>query len=352
MARPAQGQRRPTLQDIADTIGVTANTVSRALNDMPGVSVGTRERVKAEAKRIGYLPNANARSLVLGSRRAIGMVVTNISNPFFAELVGKIELEATTAGYTVQLFLSDESPEREEEAVDAALNSGVDGLIGVPVQGHSNPWLRVTRAGVPLVLVSREMPELAVDLFSAENELGMYKSASALLDLGARHPVLVEEDLPITTIQHRIEGFRRALRDHGMPVDERRIVLVPSRRSSRGAALPWQASDAQQLASDLLERGRPVDAFVVGNDFFALGIYRALREHGLSVPRDAMVMGWGNYPFTLFMEPPLSTLVLPTDEIARGAVARLLARLDGTAMPGIVTERFEPELVLRGSTAR
>ena len=116
--------------------------------------------------------------------------------------------------------------------------------------------------------------------------------------------------------------------------------------------LPWQASDAQQLASDLLERGRPVDAFVVGNDFFALGIYRALRDHGLTVPTDAMVMGWGNYPFTLFMEPSLSTIVMPTDQIARGAVARLLARLDGTAEPGIVTERFEPELVLRGSTAR
>jgi len=169
MVRKPGTLRRRTLQDVADTVGLSVNTISRALNDMPGVNATTRARIKAEAERIGYVPNAHARSLVLGSRKTIGVIVTDLANPFFNDLVSEIEEQAISAGYTLLLLLSDEDPERERAAVETALRSGVDGIIGVPVQGRGNPWTAVTNAGIPLVLAAREAPGLEVDFFSNDN---------------------------------------------------------------------------------------------------------------------------------------------------------------------------------------
>src|SRR3546814_857536 len=129
MADVIKGRRQPTLQDLAKAVGLTANTVSRALNDKYGVSATTRALIKADAERLGYVPNVHARSLVLGSRKTIGVIVTNISNPVFSDLVSEVELQAQHAGYTVLLLLSYESAERERDAIDRALRSGLDGLI-------------------------------------------------------------------------------------------------------------------------------------------------------------------------------------------------------------------------------
>jgi LacI family transcriptional regulator len=351
MAKRMDRPQRRTLRDVAGAVGLSVNTVSRALNDLPGVSEATRARIKAEAERIGYVPNAHARSLVLGSRKTIGVIITDFANPFFNDLVSEIEEQAIGAGYTVLLLLSDEDPVREQAAVEAALRSGVDAIIGVPVQGRVNPWTAVTRAGIPLVLTAREIPELGVDFYSNDNEAGRRATTEAVIARGARHIVLIEEDLKISTLTHRVNGFRAVLDAHGIPFDPRDMALVPSRRTRRGTSF-WSGEDAYRVVSDLLDVGRVPDAFLVGNDYFALGLYAALRERGLRIPEDVIVAGWGDYPFARYMDPPLTTLRLPSAEIARRAGARLLALLAGTAEPGPITEYIQPELVLRASTNR
>ncbi|MHA7984665.1 LacI family DNA-binding transcriptional regulator [Rathayibacter sp. CAU 1779] len=345
------GPKRQTLQDVAQAVGLSVNTVSRALNDMPGVSDATRARIKLEAERIGYVPNAHARSLVLGSRKTIGVVVTDLANPFFNDLVSEIEEQAISAGYTLLLLLSDEDPEREQVAVETALRSGVDGLIGVPVQGRTNPWSAVTRAGIPLVLTARELPDLGVDFYSNDNEAGRRMTTEVVIERGATDIMVIEEDLHISTVEHRIAGFRTALEAKGIPFDSKRLAFVPSRRTMRGSSL-WRGEDAYRVVSDLLETGRVPDAFLVGNDYFALGLYTALRERRIRIPEDVLVIGWGDYPFSRFLDPPLSTLRLPSAEVARRSTSRLLALLDGTAEPGPVVEYTQPELVLRASTNR
>src|SRR3546814_13045250 len=111
---------KPMLQDLAKVVGLTATTISPARNDRPGVSATTRALIKAEAERLGYVPNVHARSLVLGSRKTIGVIVSNISNPFFSDLVSEVELQAQHAGYTVLLLLSYESAERERDEIGRA----------------------------------------------------------------------------------------------------------------------------------------------------------------------------------------------------------------------------------------
>lgn len=349
MAGNGKGRRRRTLQDVAEVVGLSVNTVSRALNDMSGVSESTRARIKAEAERIGYVPNVYARSLVLGSRKTIGVVVTDLANPFFNDLVSEIEEQAIAVGYTLLLLLSDEDPEREQIAVSTALRAGVDGIIGVPVQGKANPWTSVIRAGIPLVLVAREMPGIDADFYSNDNEAGRRLTTEAVIERGARDIIMLEEDLRITTVTHRIDGFRAVLEKHGIPYDSSKTVLVPSRRTLRGASL-WRGEDAYRAVHDLLETGRLPDAFLVGNDYFALGLYLALRERGIRIPDDVLVAGWGDYPFARFMDPPLTTLRLSSVDVARKATRRLLALLDGTAEPGRVIEYLPPEIVLRAST--
>jgi len=352
MTNAAAGRRSPTLQDVADVVGLTPNTVSRALNGRSGVNPATRALIKAEAERLGYVPNAHARSLVLGSRKTIGVIVSNISNPFFSDLISEVELRAQEAGYTVTLFLSYESAEREREAIDRALRSGLDGLMAAPVQERTDPWMPVVKAGIPLVLVSRELPELGVDFYSTDNEAGIRLTTDAVLALGAKDVVLIDEDMPFSTIRLRLDGFRKSLEQHGLPFDPRRnLALVPPPRFFR-VSQSWQADDAYRVASDLLDRGRRPDAFVVGDDYYALGLYRALRDRGVRVPEDVLVMGWGNHPFTRFMEPPLSTLLLPYQEVASRATRRLLDRIQGGADGGVAAERIVPELVMRASTIR
>ena len=352
MTNAATGRRPTTLQDVADVVGLTPNTVSRALNDRPGVNPTTRALIKAEAERLGYVPNVHARSLVLGSRKTIGVIVSNISNPFFSDLISEVELRAREAGYTVALLLSYESAEREREAIDRALQAGLDGVIAAPVQERSNAWAPVIKAGIPLVLVSRELPELGVDFYSTDNEAGIRLTTDAVLSLGAKDVVLIDEDMPFSTIRLRLDGFRKSLERHGLPFDPRQnLALVPPPRSFR-VSQSWHADDAYRVASDFLDRGRRPDAFVVGDDYYALGLYRALRDRGIRVPDDVLVMGWGNHPFTRFMEPPLSTLLLPFQEVASRATRRLLDRIQGLADGPAVAERIVPELVIRASTTR
>jgi LacI family transcriptional regulator len=348
----ANTERRVTLEDVARPVGLSANTVSRALNGKSGVSETTRARVLAAAERLGYVPNAHARSLVLGSRMMVGLVITNASNPFYADLVTEIEQHAVAAGYTLVLLLSAESPEREHTAADTVLRSGLDGVIVVPVQGASNPWIRVQRAGIPVVVVNRDLPELDADFVSTDNDAGAYAATDHVIERGARTVMLLEEDLPISTIRLRIQGFQRAMGDHGLTVGDRNVVAVPTRRHDR-AVLPWHADEAYRVAGDLLDRGYRPDAFVVGNDYFALGLYRALGERGLQVPDDTMVVGFGDYPFAEFLDPSLSTVRLPAREVGRRAVTCLLDELGNKQRSTDRTRlMIKPELVVRESTGR
>lgn len=347
-------RRRRTLQDVADAVGLSVNTVSRALRGESGVSETTRETIRREAERLGYVPNVYARSLVLGNRRTLGLVITNVSNPFYAELITAIELRAAEAGYHIVLFLSDESPDREQSAAQNVIQSGLDGVIVVPVQGAENPWLQVQRTGIPIVVVNRRLDDLAAETVATDNHSGAHAAASHVIAQGARSIVMLEEDLAISTIDQRIQGFTDALAEAGLEADGRNVIMVPTRRSNR-VALPWQAGDAYRVTDDLLARGHRPDAFVVGNDYFALGLFRALRERGLDCPADTLVVGFGDYPFAEFLEPSLSTVRLPAREVGRTAVDLLLRRIDDTdadaADPGEPI-LVQPELVIRGSTQR
>ncbi|WP_406675557.1 LacI family DNA-binding transcriptional regulator [Nonomuraea sp. N2-4H] len=345
------GARRHTLRDIAATLNLSVNTVSRALSGKDGIGEETRARVRAEAERVGYVPNSMARSLVLGSAMTFGLAITNPSNPFYAQLISTIETRARSHGYSLLLTVTEESEEHEMRAAESLLRSSVSGSIVVPVQSGTEAWRRLGSVGVPTVLINRDLPDLGYRFVGTDNELGGYRATSHAIERGARSIVVLEEDLPITTIDHRIAGFRRAMAEAGLPVPRGSIMRVPTRRHEQ-AALPWQPQQAYQVARRMLRRTRLPDAVVAGNDYFALGLYRALEEHGLKVPDDMMVIGFGDHPFSAFLSPPLTTVRLPAEEIGTIAVDLLLEEISGTPIARPLKQLIAPTLVERGSTQR
>ncbi len=343
--------RRHTLRDIALTLNLSVNTVSRALSGKDGIGEKTRALVRAEAERVGYVPNSLARSLVLGSATTFGLVITNPSNPYYAQLISGIELRAKAHGYSLLLVVTDEAEENEARAAESLLRSSVSGAIVVPVQGQVDSWRRLGAVGVPTVLLNRDLPHLGYRFVGTDNELGAYQATAHAVARGARSVIVLEEDLPITTIANRIAGFRRAMAEAGLLVPRGSVISVPTRRYHH-AALPWQPEEAYRVARRMLRRSRLPDAVVVGNDYFALGLYRALAEHGLKVPDDLMVIGFGDYPFAGFLSPSLTTVRLPAVEVGTTAVDLLLDEIAGGRGGQPRKQLIAPTLVVRESTGR
>jgi LacI family transcriptional regulator len=344
------GARRPTLRHIAEALGLSVNTVSRALAGKTDISVRTRRLVEAEAQRIGYVPNSLARSLVLGSATTLGLVITTPSNPFYAQLIHGIEVQGRKHGYSVLLLVTDESEEIEQRAVESLLRAAVDGALVVPVQGGADPWDRLAAAGIPLVLVNRDLPGGRHDFVGIDYEQGAYEATAHAVAAGARRIWMLEEDLPITTIAGRVAGFRRAMGEAGLPAPDEAVLSVPTRRDE-SAALPWQPQESYVVAREVVERPDRPDAVLVGNDYFALGLYRALAERGLRVPEDMMVLGYGDFPFSGFLTPPLTSVRLPAYEVGASAVDLLVERVRDRSAAPAQKRLLRPDLVVRPSSS-
>jgi LacI family transcriptional regulator len=342
--------RRARLKDIAESLGLSVNTVSRALAGKDAVREQTRAVIQAEAERLGYVPNAMARSLVVGSAMALGLVITNPSNPFYTTLISAIEQYCRLHGYSLVLMVSEESLDNEQRAAKALLRWGVDGAIVVPVQQGAEHWTRVRTSGMPVVLINRDLPELECDFVGIDFEAGAYQATCHLLDAGVTRVVLLEEDLPVSSVEDRIAGFRRALRERG--IRDETIFRVPTRRRE-SSALPWDPEDAYQLSRHLIRELAPGAAIMVGSDYFALGVYRALVDAGCKIPEQIAVMGYGDHAFAAYLHPSLSSVQLPSAEIGAAAVNLLLRRLRGEHAPSEPKKvRLAATLVLRASTLR
>ncbi|MGV9598631.1 LacI family DNA-binding transcriptional regulator [Streptosporangium sandarakinum] len=340
--------QRVTLRDVADRLGLSANTVSRALTGKDQVSESTRALIVAEAKRLGYVPNSHARSLVSGRTMVVGLVITNPSNPFYAALISAVERQCRAAGYSVLLLVTEDSEENEERAVQQLLRFGVDGVLGVATQSRSDVWDGLSEANIPVVQISRDIPGRGLDFVGIDVESAIADAVVRVARPGVRRIWLLEEDLRVSTVSARIAGFRRALDELGIAHEHSLVLKVPTRRTS-GASLPWRPDDAYALAANLITPDNHPDLMITANDYFALGVYRAVRECGLAVPDDVRVLGYGDHPFAAYLQPALTTIRLPADEAGTAAVDLLLRRIAEPDRPQTST-RLPAELIERRST--
>jgi LacI family transcriptional regulator len=343
--------QRVTLRDVAERVGLSVNTVSRALAGKNQVNEDTRRTIETEAKRLGYVPNSHARSLVSGTTTVIGLVITNPSNPFYAALISAVERQCRTLGYSVLLLVTEEAADNEERAVRQLLRFGVDGVLGIPMQ-HGGGWESLVAANIPVVLLSRDLPELGLDFVGIDAEAALADAvtrvANGVAGGASRRVWLFEEDLKISTVAARTAGFYRAMDALGIDRDRALVLKVPTRRT-RGASLPWRPDDAYRLAANLITGENHPDLVVTGNDYFALGVSKALRERGLAVPGQVRILGYGDHPFAAFLEPALTSISLPADEVGTAGVDLLVRRIADPGRPR-ETVLLRPTLVERASS--
>lgn len=328
-----------TIKDVAALAGVSFTTVSHVLNNTRPVSAEARARVLAAVDEIGYLPSAVARSLRKSETKIVGVLVPNVQNPFFAELVCGVEECCRQAGYSVFLCNSDNDPKNQQQYMRTLLEKRIDGLL-LSSAGDSEALAGLFRhASVPAVTVDRLVPGARADRVSVNNQLGAHEAVRHLLSLGHRRIGCVSGPAEFEVTQERVAGWRRALQEAG--IDARPEWLVESDFSSAGG---------HQAVKSLLRRQPELTAVFAGNDLMALGALRAAAELGLNVPRQLSVVGFDAIELGSFIHPALTTVGCSIKDLGREAGRALIERIEHPQAP-LKDLQLTPRLVLRESTA-
>ncbi len=329
--------KKPAIKDVARLAGVAVGTVSNVLNDRPTVSPETRERVLEVIRRIGYVPNATARRLRSGEVTTIGAVVLDLANPFFTEIARGIEDRLAPDGYVLMLASSDENLDRERRYLDLLLQQGVRGVLVTPAGADLDHLREIRDRGTDVVLLdaySREFPSVGVD-----DVAGGALAAAHLLDGGRSRLAFFNGPHTVRQCAERHAGVERAFLTRELDPAAVTEVTLPA---------PMTAELAESATHDLLDRPGPhPDGIFCINDIVALGVLRALRERGVSVPDDVAVVGYDDVMFASMLTTPLTSVRQPKRQLGWTA-ADILLRGDDEG-----TERhveFVPELVVRASS--
>ena len=317
----AQGGRdEPGIRDVAWRAGVSTATVSHVLNGTRAVRDGTRARVLAAVRDLGYLPNGIARSLTTRRTMTVGVLISNISNDFFAEVIRGVESVLTPAAYSYILCNTDGDPAKERQYLDLLLTRRVDGVIAAPAAA---PWPHLAQfqeLGVPVVYVDRTFPDLAGPAITLDNEGGAYKGVRHLLEDGHRSVGILAGMMDMPSMAARLAGYRRALREFGLP--DAAASAVPSAHSVEAAV---------EAALALLRGPHRPAAVFCANNVLAVGALQALRRLGLRCPDDVGLLAFDDHPWASVADPPLSVVRQPSREMGQLAAETLLACLGGAA---------------------
>ncbi len=326
---------RVTMHEIARQCGVSPATVSRAFRDDPRIKAETKERIRAVARELNYAPLQNRKRKSSRLSRIIALLVTDISNPFFPEIVHGVEDMAFDAGYRVSLWNTREDVEREAQYIETLKASDVDGIILGASRLSEEQVREITRAGIPCVVINRIIPDIP-SVF-ADYEEGAYQATRYLLHLGHERIALVNGPANAQPSIWRENGFRKALQEFGKDVEKNLVSFNPP-----------LVEGGYVATLKVLSMERPPTAILAYNDLVALGSLRALRERGLSVPGDISIVGYDDIFLSAYLDPPLTTVSQPKYTMGKLAVDMLLRLIGGEK---IANKRISlrPELVVRAS---
>lgn len=319
MPAPAGSTRPATIRDVAARAGVSTATVSRSLRGGASVDPATRSRVETAARELSYRPSGVARSLKLRATRTIGLIVTDIENPYFPQVVSAVEDAARERGYSVLLADGRRDPERELESLDLLGEREVDGLI-IASSGLTNRHRdRIREVPCPVVIMNSESTVAAVPAVLSDNISGGRLAAEHVISLGHRHIAYVAvRHAANSAVLERLQGVHAAL---GGPLagDVGPLRLVEGDGTVAGGDAA--ARRVRTIAPE-------VTALLCYNDLTAVGVMRGLRALGLGVPADVSVVGFDDIEIAPLVEPSLTTVRQSTDEMGRWAVASLFERID------------------------
>ncbi|MGH9107479.1 MAG: LacI family DNA-binding transcriptional regulator [Acidimicrobiales bacterium] len=333
-ARGQPGGRRPTLADVAKVAGVSASSVSYALNGLPGVSERKRRHILAVARKLGFRPNRLASALRRGETKMLGLLLVDIANPFYPELASAVVTEAAAHGYEVFLSHTGLHDELKQSAIRALLDRQCDGLLFTSVvQDDAGLLSGLVDDRVPFVQVVRQVDGLAADFVGIDDRAAGRDIARHLFAGGRRHPAILGGPQASSASRARLLGYLDACAEHRVQVRHRDLAEGELTHES-----------GYSRTEELLARtdGPRPDALICGNDMIALGALDALLAKGFTIPDDMAVVGYDDMSFAGSELVGLTSVNVPRDEIGRQAVRALLHRInnmDGLAQKVILPHR-------------
>jgi len=332
------------LKDIAQELGVSTVTVSKALRNHPDIAEATKQKILARVKALNYRPNLTARSLVTGRSSLIGLVVPDLIHPYFSEIAKALSAALRKKGYFLIVSSSDSDPVLEQNEIEHMLQHRLDCLIVASCQ-KSETSLRSTGAGNRLILLDRNFAGFACNFVGVNDDKIGALATEHLIAQGCKRIAHIRG--PENNVgNRRAEGCLETLRRHGLPVSESTVISVGEGADSEGENLGAHAMD------QILKMRPYPDGIFCFNDVLAVGAMTRALEAGLRVPRDMAIIGCGNYHYCSKLRVPLSSIDQNPVEMGK-RIARMIAAVveePSAARPRSVI--LEPSLVVRASTQR
>jgi DNA-binding LacI/PurR family transcriptional regulator len=327
-----------SITDIARVAGVSPSTVSRALQDHPRISLRTRTIIRALAQQMGYQPSQIARSLVTGRTKTLGIVITDVTDPFVAEVLKGAEQAGRELGYSLLFATSRRDPDQELLAARLLLGRQVDGLIVISSRAAGHYTDLLISDGKPLVLVNHEINNPHSHSVRTNNHRGIQQAVCHLRDLGHSRIAFVAGPEGGRSSRERLEAFQEVGRTLGLPQCSEWVI--------DGQGLLEDGSKAFSVLAGLEQRPTAVVCY---NDLTAIGLLSAAHQVGIRVPDNMSVVGYDNIPLSAFTIPPLTTVDQAEEALGRTAVENCVRALSGEEVPDAVLPGV---LVIRKSTCQ
>ena len=332
-----------TLTDIARKTGFSVSTVSRVLHDQTQkykISDRTRVAVRRAAEELGYTPNQLARGLRLRQTHQIGVIVPDVSNPFFATMVQSVSKAARKAGYSIIVSDADEDSNVELESLRALLENRVDGLL-IAAVGQSYAHIRALRTSrTPLVMLDRWADDLEADAISVDNVKGAYLATGHLLREGHRKIAFVQGLRGTNANEGRLQGFLQAMKDGDAPTQAEYIV-----------GDDFGTLNGYIETKSLLQLADPPTAIFAAGDLIALGVLKALKEETVTIPGQISLVTFDDPSFASYLSPPLTAVEQPIETMGEMGVKLLMRRMRNPEAE-FRHVLLEPRLIVRESVAR
>ena len=331
--------KRSTIADVARTAGVSMMTVSRAINQKPGVSAKLRAKILALADKMDFHPNNVARSLATKQTRTIGLLVSDITNPFFAQIAHGVESTAYDFGYSVFLINTMESAERELSATNSLMRQRIDGAVLCSLRQSEKSLHKTIGQFSAAVLLNRELRSPVPNLvtINVNDQRGAQIAIQYLLKKGCRKIAYIAGPTDSISNKRRLKGYRAALGSAGIPFNPQMVESgMPDTEGGRSAA------------AALLARQRRVEAIYAFNDLMAVGAMQVCQESGRDIPGDVRIIGVDDIPLATIIRPQLTTLHLNLASIGSLAMRTLIDIIQGKE-PSAQAIQINSELVIRDS---
>jgi LacI family transcriptional regulator len=332
-----QPLRRATIRDVAKAAGVSQSTTARALSGEGYVAAKVRDRVRAVADDLGYVPHAMASSLRKQQSRSVGVLVSDLRNPFYADFAAGIARGAREHGYTMILVDDRGNATEEMDAARVFVGMRVAGVIVTPVSAEISTYL--LRQHIPVVEADRTFSAGMADTVIVDNVTASRRLSDHLVSLGHRRIALLIDETEWTTGADRFAGYMTSLEESGLPADPTLLIPVGS-----------DVGDARRAAVDLLARRDRPTAVFSANNILAEGVWRAANDLGLRIPEDISIVSFDDAAWMSMVTPGLTAVAQDAVALGTAALTRLLGRIQEPGGP-IETVVLDAQIFPRGSTA-